>query len=59
MCCTTAGSDIASGAASSLTDAGPRLSRATMERRLGSASAWKARSSRSASASTTGSLANS
>src|SRR5918999_2101122 len=44
MCCTTAGSDIGSGRASSLTEAGPRLNRSTMTRRLGSASAWNTRS---------------
>src|ERR687887_2628482 len=44
MCCTTDGSDIGSGRASSLTEAGPRLNRSTMTRRLGSASAWKTRS---------------
>src|SRR5215208_2935920 len=44
MCCTTAGSDIGRGRASSLTEAGPRLKRSTMTRRLGSASAWKTRS---------------
>ena len=60
MCCTTAGSDMASGSASSLTEAGPRLSRTTIERRLGSASAWNALSSvASASAGTRGTVANS
>ena len=44
-CCTTAESDMSSGLASSLTDAGPRHSRSTMIRRVGSASAWKTRSS--------------
>src|SRR5687768_13019901 len=34
-----------SGWASSLTEAGPRLSLSTIARRLGSASAWKTRSS--------------
>jgi hypothetical protein len=34
-----------SGLASSLTDAGPRLSRSTMSRLLGSDSAWNTRSS--------------
>src|SRR5882672_10203524 len=43
-CWTTAGSDIASGLASSLTEAGPRVSRSTMTRRDGSASAWNTRS---------------
>jgi hypothetical protein len=43
-CCSTDGSDIASGCASSLTDAGPRLNRSTMIRRVGSASAWNMRS---------------
>ncbi len=38
-CCRTAASDIASGRASSLTEAGPVLSRSTMTRRPGSASA--------------------
>ena len=38
-CWTTAGSDMAKGFASSLTEAGPRLSLSTMPRRLGSASA--------------------
>jgi hypothetical protein len=40
-----AGSDMASGRASSLTEAGPRLSRSTMDRRVGSARAWKTWSS--------------
>ncbi len=44
-CCTTAASDMLSGLASSLTDAGPRLSRSTMRRLLGSDSAWNTRSS--------------
>jgi dihydrofolate reductase len=44
-CWTTAGSDIVSGRASSLTEAGPRLNRSTIRRRLGSASAWNIRSS--------------
>lgn len=35
----TAESDIASGSASSLTEAGPRLNRSTKDRRVGSASA--------------------
>ena len=38
-CCSTAGSDMVSGAANSLTVAGPRLSRSTMLRRLPSDSA--------------------
>jgi hypothetical protein len=38
-CCTTVGSAIANGLASSLTDAGPRDNRSTMARRLLSASA--------------------
>lgn len=38
-CWTTADIDIASGAASSLTDAGPRVRRSTIVRRDGSASA--------------------
>ena len=42
-CCTTAASDMSSGCASSLTDAGPRVSRSTIRRRLGSARAWKTR----------------
>jgi hypothetical protein len=37
---------MASGSASSLTDAGPRISRSTMSRRVESASAWKTRSKR-------------
>ena len=36
--------DISSGAASSLTEAGPRVSRSTIQRRPGSDRAWKARS---------------
>ena len=44
-CCITAGSDMASGHASSLTDAGPRDSRSIMARRVGSASAWNIASS--------------
>jgi hypothetical protein len=44
-CCITAGSDMASGFARSLTEAGPRASRSTIARRVGSARAWKARSS--------------
>jgi hypothetical protein len=43
-CWTTAARDMASGLPSSLTDAGPRLSRSTMRRRPGSASAWNTRS---------------
>ena len=43
-CCITAGSDISSGRLSSLTDAGPCVSRSTIARRVGSASAWNARS---------------
>lgn len=44
-CWSTAARDISSGPASSLTEAGPRLSRSIMLRRLGSASAWNTRSS--------------
>jgi hypothetical protein len=40
-CCTTAGSEIASGFASSVTDAGPRLSRSIIDLRTGTARAWK------------------
>src|SRR5215468_10161025 len=40
-CCSTAASDMDSGFPSSLTDAGPRLSRSSMRRRPGSASARK------------------
>src|SRR5579859_4936709 len=43
-CWTTAANDTSSGLASSLTDADPWLSRSTMRRRPGSASAWKIRS---------------
>jgi hypothetical protein len=43
-CCITAGSEIASGFASSLTVAGPRESLCTIARRVGSLSAWKVRS---------------
>ena len=43
-CWITAGSDIGRGRASSLTEAVPRLSRSTMTRRFGSASAWRTRS---------------
>jgi hypothetical protein len=49
MCWPTAASDIGSGAASVLTDAGPSLRRARIARRLGSARAWNIRSSRSGS----------
>jgi len=45
-CWSTAGIDIGRGAASSLTDAEPRLNRSTMTLRWGSASAWKTRSTR-------------
>jgi len=38
------GKDIARGSASSLTEAGPNVSRSTMQRLLLSASAWKVRS---------------
>jgi hypothetical protein len=38
-CCTTAGSEIASGFASSVTDAGPRLRRSTIDLRVGTARA--------------------
>ena len=44
-CCCTAGSDMFSGAASSLMDADPWLSPSIMLRRLGSASAWNGASS--------------
>ena len=44
-CWTTAESDILSGSASSLTEAGPRQSRSTITRRPGSARAWNIRSS--------------
>src|SRR3954453_15099568 len=44
-CCITDGSDMSSGAASSLTEAAPRDRRTTIARRLSSASAWNARSS--------------
>jgi hypothetical protein len=44
-CCITAGSDMASGRLSSLTDAGLAASRSTIARRVGSARAWNARSS--------------
>jgi hypothetical protein len=40
-----AGSDIGSGRANSLTDAGPRLSRSTIARRVGSARALNTLSS--------------
>src|SRR5919204_926907 len=43
-CCTTAGSDIGSGSAGSLTEARPRPRRSTISLLLGSASAWNARS---------------
>jgi len=43
-CCITAGSDMENGRARSLTEAGLRASRSTIARRVGSASAWKARS---------------
>src|SRR5436190_8322379 len=46
-CCITAGRDIASGWASALTGAGLRTSRSTIARRVGSASAWKTRPTRS------------
>src|SRR4051794_318368 len=49
-CCITDGSDMSSGAASSLTEAAPRDRRTTIARRLSSASAWNARSSCGASA---------
>src|SRR3954470_19605272 len=49
-CCITDGSDMSSGAASSLTEAAPRDRRTTIARRLSSASAWNARSSCAASA---------
>src|SRR6266508_3056240 len=39
-CWTTAGRDMGSGPASSLTEAGPRLNRSTIVRRVGSESAW-------------------
>ena len=51
-CCSTAASDMDSGSPSSLTDAGPWLSRSSMRRRPGSASARKTRS-RSSPGSTT------
>lgn len=41
----TAGNDIASGLANSLTEAGPRASRSTMSRLVESPSAWNTRSS--------------
>lgn len=44
-CCSTAGSEMVSGRDSSLTEAGPRTSRSTMPRRVGSASAWNTWSS--------------
>jgi hypothetical protein len=47
-CWSTAGKDIASGAASSLTEAGARQRRSTIARRVGSASAWNNPSSRAA-----------
>src|SRR5215212_862753 len=49
-CCITDGSDMSSGAASSLTEAAPRDRRTTIARRLSSASAWNARSSSAVSA---------
>jgi len=45
-CCITAGSDMAKGRASSLTEAGLRISRSTIFRRVGSASDWNTWSSR-------------
>ncbi len=51
MCFDTACRVIENGSASSLTVAGPRLSRAMIPRRTGSARAAKARSSRSSVAS--------
>ena len=44
-CWTTADSDMSSGSASSLTDAGPRLRRSSIMRRPASARAWYMRSS--------------
>jgi hypothetical protein len=41
----TAGSEVLNGAAREVTVASPRVSRASMARRVGSARAWKTRSS--------------